>query len=35
MHKPLGGEIHSDDEWVEVDSVMTFYEGLRKYLGLV
>ena len=35
MHKPLGGEIHSADEWVDVDSVMTFYEGLRKYLGLI
>lgn len=35
MHKPLGGEIHSADEWVDIDSVMTFYEGLRKYLGLV
>ncbi len=34
MHKPIGGEIHSDDEWVDVDSVMTFYEGLRKYLNL-
>ncbi|HBC45343.1 MAG: hypothetical protein UX08_C0019G0007 [Candidatus Collierbacteria bacterium GW2011_GWB1_45_35] len=34
MHKPLGGEIHSNDEWVDINSVMTFYEGLRKYLEL-
>lgn len=34
MHKPLGGEIHSADEWVDVGSVMTFYEGMRKYLGM-
>jgi len=34
MHKPLGGEIHSEDEWIDIDSVMTFYEGLRKYLEL-
>ena len=34
MHKPLGGEIHSADEWVDIGSVMTFYEGMRKYLGL-
>ena len=32
MHKPLGGEIHSDCEWVDVESVMALYEGLRKYL---
>jgi succinyl-diaminopimelate desuccinylase len=35
MHKPLGGEIHSADEWIDIDSVMTFYEGMRKYLELV
>ncbi|KKT30624.1 MAG: hypothetical protein UW41_C0013G0014 [Candidatus Collierbacteria bacterium GW2011_GWC2_44_18] len=34
MHKPLGGEIHSEDEWIDIDSVMTFCEGLKKYLGL-
>jgi succinyl-diaminopimelate desuccinylase len=34
MHKPLGGEIHSANEWEDIASVMTFYEGLRKYLGL-
>lgn len=34
MHKPMGGEIHSDNEWEDLDSVMTFYEGLRKYLNL-
>ncbi len=35
MHKPLGGEIHSANEWVDIDSVMIFYKGLQKYLGLV
>jgi succinyl-diaminopimelate desuccinylase len=34
MHKPLGGEIHSDNEWISVSSTMLFYEGLRNYLGL-
>lgn len=34
MHKPLGGEIHSDNEWVSLESVLTFEKGLREYLGL-
>ncbi len=34
MHKPLGGEIHSDYEWVSSESCMTFYQGMRKFLGL-
>ncbi len=34
MHKPIGGEIHSADEWIDLDSVMTFYQGMREYLGL-
>lgn len=34
MNKPMGGEIHSETEWVDVDSCMNFYEGLQKYLGL-
>jgi glutamate carboxypeptidase len=34
MHKPLGGEIHSDNEWISLSSTMKFYEGLRNYLGL-
>ncbi len=34
MHKPLGGEIHSDDEWVDIDSCISFYKGLKKYVGL-
>jgi len=34
MHKPLGGEIHSDNEWVSLSSVATFYTGLSNYLGL-
>lgn len=34
MHKPLGGEIHSDDEWVSLESVMKFLEGMKVFLGL-
>ncbi len=34
MNKPMGGEIHSETEWVDIDSCMQFYEGLRNYLGL-
>lgn len=34
MHKPQGGEIHSDDEWVSLESVMKFFEGMRLFLGL-
>ena len=34
MHKPLGGEIHSDNEWVSMSSLLKFYEGLRQYLKL-
>lgn len=35
MHKPMGGPIHSADEWEDLSSVMTFYEGLRKYIGMI
>jgi succinyl-diaminopimelate desuccinylase len=35
MNKPMGGEIHSETEWVDIDSCMSFYEGLQKYLGLI
>lgn len=34
MHKPLGGEIHSDDEWVSLESCMKFYQGMREFLGI-
>lgn len=32
MIKPMGGEIHSDKEWISLSSCMKFYEGLYKYL---
>lgn len=35
MNKPMGGEIHSETEWVDIESSMQFYEALRKYLTLV
>jgi succinyl-diaminopimelate desuccinylase len=34
MHKPMGGEIHSPDEWISLSSCLAFFEGLREYLGL-
>ena len=34
MQKPLGGEIHSSDEWIDIASTMQFYQGMRGYLGL-
>jgi succinyl-diaminopimelate desuccinylase len=34
MHKPIGGEIHSDGEWISLSSVMTFFQGMCEYLGL-
>lgn len=34
MIKPMGGEIHSDKEWLDVESALVFYEALREYLGL-
>ncbi len=34
MNKPMGGEIHSETEWIDIDSCIKFYEGLRVYLGL-
>ncbi len=32
MIKPLGGEIHSENEWLDLESTMVFYQGLREYL---
>ena len=31
--KPMGGGIHSSEEWVDVDSCLVFYEILLKYLS--
>lgn len=33
MIKPMGGEIHSDDEWISLESCMKFYKGLEKFIG--
>jgi succinyl-diaminopimelate desuccinylase len=32
MIKPLGGDIHMESEWLDIDSTMKFYEALRKFL---
>lgn len=32
MMKPMGGEIHSDNEWVSLSSSLTFFKGLRMFL---
>jgi succinyl-diaminopimelate desuccinylase len=32
MMKPMGGEIHSVNEWVSLSSCLTFYEGLKTFL---
>lgn len=32
MIKPIGGEIHSDNEWINLDSCLKFYEGLHSFL---
>lgn len=32
MAKPNGGGIHSSDEWLDVDSTLRFYQGLRNFL---
>lgn len=32
MSKPIGGGIHSQDEWLDIDSTLTFYHGLRAFL---
>jgi succinyl-diaminopimelate desuccinylase len=33
MMKPMGGEIHSDTEWVSLSSTLKFYEGLKLFLA--
>lgn len=32
MIKPVGGEIHSDHEWISLSSCLEFYKGLRGFL---
>lgn len=32
MMKPMGGEIHSDNEWVSISSSLKFYEGLELFI---
>lgn len=32
MMKPIGGEIHSANEWVSLNSCLKFYEGLKIFL---
>lgn len=35
MMKPMGGEIHSADEWIGVDSCLKFFDGLKNFLEKV
>lgn len=32
MMKPMGGEIHSANEWVSINSCLKFYDGLKIFL---
>lgn len=32
MMKPMGGEIHSETEWISISSSMKFYEGLKQFV---
>ncbi len=32
MMKPMGGEIHSANEWVSISSCLKFYDGLKIFL---
>lgn len=32
MVKPTGGEIHSQDEWISLDSCMDYYNGVRQFV---
>jgi succinyl-diaminopimelate desuccinylase len=34
MIKPIGGDIHCETEWIDVQSTMDFYQGLRLFLQL-
>ena len=33
MIKPIGGEIHSDNEWVSLSSCLVFFDGLKIFLN--
>ncbi len=33
MMKPMGGEIHSENEWISIRSSMKFYDGLVLFLN--
>jgi len=35
MIKPVGGDIHMETEWLDLDSTMTFYEATREFLQKV
>jgi len=32
MIKPIGGEIHSENEWISISSCLKFHEGLRLFI---
>jgi succinyl-diaminopimelate desuccinylase len=32
MSRPLVGNLHAEDEWVDIESMMSFYEIYRRYL---
>lgn len=32
MMKPMGGEIHSENEWISISSSIKFYEGLKLFI---
>jgi acetylornithine deacetylase/succinyl-diaminopimelate desuccinylase-like protein len=34
MIKPMGGDIHCETEYLEIESTMKFYAGLRRFLAL-
>ena len=33
MMKPMGGEIHSEKEWVSISSSLKFYDGLLEFIN--
>jgi len=32
MIKPIGGEIHSEEEWISLDSCMNYYKGIQNFI---
>ena len=32
MSRPLCDNLHSSEEWIDIDSMLTFYEIYRRYL---